>query len=107
MVTIATIRLFLCDRKAFRDKVKTNEHDCVRIKLYLQKRGVGLDSAHRLCLADPCYIGWGRKRQTMGLAWHFILESLLVQGLGTSVDLPGPQSTGYQMGTMVTTNHGY
>ena len=102
MVTIATIQLFLCERKAVRDKVKTNEQDCVPIKLYLQKR----DSAHRLCFADPCHVGWGRKRQNKGLAWHFILESLLVQGLGPSTDLPGPQCTGYQTGTMTTTNHG-
>ena len=107
MVAIATIQFFLCDRRAVRDKVKTNEHECVPRKLYLQKRGVGPDSAHRLCFADPCYVGWGSKRKNMGLAWHFILESLLVQGLGTSIDLPRPQCTGYQMGTMPTTNHGY
>ena len=75
MVAIATIQFFLFDRKAVRDKVKTNEHECVPIKLYLQKRGVGLDSAHRLCFADPCNVGWGRKRKKTGLAWHFILES--------------------------------
>lgn len=31
----------------------------------------------------------GEKKQNKGLGWHFILESLLVQGLGPSTDLPG------------------